>query len=86
MYQKINKHKLWTNHERKSAQARAFTESREYILPAMFDEEVEIPGLLKTTGYISLKYLDPVDFAQKIIQKLQDDGVTLEAISKFGSS
>lgn len=46
--------KLWTNHERKSAHARAFTESREYILPAFFDETVEVPGLLKTTGHIAL--------------------------------
>src|SRR3712207_5793444 len=29
--------KLWTNHERRSAQARAFSENREYILPARFD-------------------------------------------------
>jgi hypothetical protein len=28
--------KLWTNHERESAQSRAFTERREYILPARF--------------------------------------------------
>jgi len=38
---------LWTNHERKYAQARAFTESEEYILPAKFDKSVEIPGLPK---------------------------------------
>lgn len=30
--------KVWTNHERESAQARAFEERREYILPAKFDE------------------------------------------------
>ncbi len=29
-------HKLWTNHERKNAQARAFLENREYILPVRF--------------------------------------------------
>ncbi len=51
--------KLWTNHERKSAQARAFTESREYILPAYFDESIEVPGVLKTTGYVSLKTKTP---------------------------
>lgn len=28
------KNKLWTNHERESAQARAFENNREYILPA----------------------------------------------------
>src|SRR5271166_339724 len=30
--------KLWTNHERESAQARAFQEHKEYILPARFDD------------------------------------------------
>src|SRR5437879_2953357 len=35
--------KLWTTHERRSAQARAFRENREYILPARFDESA-IPG------------------------------------------
>lgn len=34
--------KRWTNHEREAAQARAFADSREYILPARFDE-TEIP-------------------------------------------
>lgn len=80
------KEKLWTNHERKSAQARAFTESQEYILPAMFDEKVEIPGLLKTTGYISLRDLEPEAFGDKIIQKLKDSGVLLQVEEKFSYS
>ena len=46
------KEKLWTNHERKSAQARAFSENEEYILPAFFDTTVEVPGVLRTTGYV----------------------------------
>ena len=46
--------KLWTNHERSSAQARAFKENKEYILPARFDD-TEIPGLLPTIGYLSLE-------------------------------
>jgi hypothetical protein len=46
--------KLWTNHERKMAQARAFAESREYILPAKFDD-TEIEGIPQTIGYIDLK-------------------------------
>jgi hypothetical protein len=67
--------KLWTNHERKAAQARAFKEHREYILPAKFDEEVEIPGLLSTTAYIPLNNLEPEEFGKKIIQKLQEVGI-----------
>jgi hypothetical protein len=38
--------KLWTNHERRSAQARAFEENATYILPARFDG-TEIPGFRK---------------------------------------
>lgn len=71
------KDKLWTNHERRAAQAKAFSESREYILPAFFDTEVEVPGVLKTTGYVNLSKLTPEECAAKIIDKLEDAGVTL---------
>lgn len=63
--------KLWTNHELKSAQARAFTENQEYILPARFDD-TKIPGIRNTTAYINLKDLTPSKFAKKIIKKLGD--------------
>jgi uncharacterized protein (UPF0335 family) len=63
--------KLWTNHELKSAQVRAFTESEEYILPARFDD-TEIPGIRKTNAYVNLKELTPIQFAKKIIKKLGD--------------
>lgn len=69
--------KLWTNHERSSAQARALTESREYILPAFFDETVEIPGLLKTTGHIVLAGRSPANLAELIVKKLRKAGVRL---------
>lgn len=61
--------KMWTNHERRSAQARAIGENREYILPARFDD-TEIPGVPPTIGYISLKGMPPIDFAGLIQQKL----------------
>lgn len=80
------KEKLWTNHERESAQARAFEESKEYILPAKFDESIEVPGVLKTTGYISLNSLSPQDLASKIIEKLENDGVSLTVDKKFNYS
>ena len=69
--------KVWTNHERCSAQARALTESNEYILPAFFDETIEVPGLLKTTGYVSLKGKAPEQLASLIVQKLTKSGVRL---------
>ncbi len=64
--------KLWTNHERASMQARAFQESREYILPARFDG-TEIPGVLKTIGYIDLKNRTPEEFAGLIEKKLEKE-------------
>jgi TIR domain len=69
----ISKHyasKTWTNHERQAAQARAFKENSEYILPARFDD-TPIPGLADTVGYISLKGLMPTEFAEIILNKLQ---------------
>ncbi len=63
--------KLWSNHERKSAQARALEENKEYILPAFFDESVEVPGLLRTTAHISLLNRTPEQFADVIVQKLK---------------
>lgn len=61
--------KLWTNHELKSAQARAFSENEEYILPVRFDD-TEIPGIRKTVGYLSLETLKPFELGKKIIEKL----------------
>lgn len=61
--------KLWTNHERKSAQERAFKQHAEYVLPARFDK-TELPGLRDTVGYISLKDLRPKAFAELVVSKL----------------
>lgn len=65
--------KLWSNHERKAAQARAFQEAREYILPARFDA-TEIPGILSTVGYISLIDRTPDEFVSLIARKLVSSG------------
>ena len=61
--------KLWTNHERRSAQARAFTANKEYILPARFDD-TEVPGLPGTVGYLDLRHLNEAKLAESIIEKL----------------
>ncbi len=71
------KRKLWTNHERTNAQARAFSENREYILPAFFDTSVEVPGVPRTAGYVDLSVLSPEKFAEKIIDKLEKSDVLL---------
>ncbi|MBC8492598.1 MAG: TIR domain-containing protein [Chloroflexi bacterium] len=47
--------KVWPNHERQAAQARALLENREYILPLRLDD-TEIPGLLPTIAYLDLRY------------------------------
>lgn len=70
--------KVWTTHERRSAQARAFTESSEYILPAFFDRSVEVPGLLPTTGYIELSHRTPANMAALIVKKLESIGISLK--------
>ena len=61
--------KLWTNHERKSAQERAFKENSEYILPAKFDDTT-IPGIRDTVGYVDLKRKSPEELAEMISQKV----------------
>ncbi len=63
--------KLWTNHERQSAQARAFRENQEYILPARFDN-TKIPGLRSTVGYINLQVTSPKELADLIREKIGD--------------
>ena len=45
--------KVWTNHERRSAQARAMSENEEYLLPCRFDR-TEIEGLAPTIGIVIL--------------------------------
>lgn len=61
--------KLWTNHERQSAQARAFSENHEYILPVRFDDTA-IPGVRDTVGYIDLRKTTPHELANLIAQKV----------------
>ena len=46
--------KQWTSHERRAAQARAFNENREYILPLRLDDAA-VEGVLATTGYVDLR-------------------------------
>jgi len=74
--------KLWTNHERQSAQARAFRSNQEYILPARFDDTA-IPGIRDTVGYIDLKNYTPTAFAKLILAKVSEAaGGTLPASPK----
>lgn len=68
----ISKHyvrKRWTNQELRSAQARAFEQNQEYILPFRFDE-TEVPGLLPTIGYIESANKSAKNCAEIIVKKL----------------
>ncbi len=71
--------KLWTRHELKAAQARAFADAAEYILPARFDD-TEIPGLLGIVAYVDLRSKTPDAVATLIKSKVDravasDNGV-----------
>ena len=61
--------KLWTNHERQSAQARALEENQEYILPVRLDD-TEIPGILPTIGYLDLCSMTIEEIYQVLAKKL----------------
>jgi hypothetical protein len=63
--------KMWTNHERKAAQARAFEDNRTYILPIKIDE-TELPGILPTVGYLRWDDEDPESIANLISKKLKE--------------
>ncbi len=79
----ISKHyreKLWTKLERRAAQARAFTENQEYILPARFDD-TEIEGILPTVGYIDLRRHSPEEVCVLVCKKLGCEPLSLKADS-----
>lgn len=46
--------KAWTRYELRSAQARAFQQNSEYILPIKLDD-TDLPGLPSTVGYIDYR-------------------------------
>jgi hypothetical protein len=62
--------KAWTNQQRRSAQARAFQENQEYILPVRMDD-TEVPGISPLIGYINRNDYTPSQLCRMIIAKLQ---------------
>lgn len=68
------KQKLWTDHERKSAQARAFKENDEYILPIKLDD-TEIEGIRPTLGYLDGRMETPKSIVNAIKEKLYGKGI-----------
>lgn len=62
--------KQWTNHERRAAQSRAFSENREYILPLRLDD-AQIDGILDTTGYIDLRKKTVEEVVELVVTKVR---------------
>lgn len=63
--------RMWTNHERRSAQARALEEKgAEYILPVRVDDS-EVPGLPPTIGHASLAELGIETIAEMLVRRLR---------------
>lgn len=69
--------KLWTTHERKSAQARAFRERSEYILPVKLDDTI-IPAVSETIGYIDLRETPVEELIDIVFRKLGKSRVSIE--------
>ena len=68
----LSKHyaqRVWTDHERRSAQARALREHAEYILPTRFDDTI-VPGIRETVGYIDLRTTPPEELCRLIVEKI----------------
>ena len=62
--------KAWATHELRNAQARAFEQRSEYILPLRLDD-TELPGLPPTTGYLDLRRHSVEEVVGLLIKKLE---------------
>jgi hypothetical protein len=61
--------KQWTNHERKAAQARAFRENREYLLPLRLDD-ASVEGILDTTGFVDYRATCDEEVIDLLVEKV----------------
>jgi hypothetical protein len=75
--------KQWTNHERRAAQARAFRENTEYILPLKLDG-TEIEGVLETTGYVDARNKTLEGLVDLVVEKIRrynkENGIEAELV------
>lgn len=62
--------KAWTNHELRAAQARAFQQHAEYILPVRLDN-TELKSIPVTIGYVDLRATSIYELANMLIAKLR---------------
>lgn len=61
--------KKWTKVELRSAQARAFEQEAEYILPIRLDDTV-LPGIPPTVGYLDANELSVEEIVNLLLEKL----------------
>jgi TIR domain/HEAT repeats len=61
--------KAWTQHELRSAQARAFQQNSEYILPIKLDD-TELLGLPRTIAYMDLRRTSIQEVANLVSKKI----------------
>jgi hypothetical protein len=61
--------RMWTRHERRSAQDREFRSGDGYLLPVRFDDTA-IPGLRTTTGHVDAAVTSPATLAALLVAKL----------------
>lgn len=75
--------KQWTNHERRAAQARAFAESIEYILPLRLDDAA-VDGILDTVGFLDYRRTTVEKIVESLSQKIlaynKTHGITYDLI------
>ncbi|MGJ8657220.1 MAG: pentapeptide repeat-containing protein [Akkermansiaceae bacterium] len=61
--------KNWTTHERRAAQARAFEDRSDYILPIRLDD-TKIAGILPTTGYLEYPKTNVDEIVRLLLEKI----------------
>jgi hypothetical protein len=69
--------KRWTKHELRNAQARAFRQDDEYILPVKLDN-TELPGVNPTVGYLSAIEMGIDRIVSTAMEKLGLDPTDIE--------
>jgi hypothetical protein len=61
--------KVWTNHERQSAQSRSLQQSDPYILPVRFDD-ADLPGMPPTIFYLDARTMSATKISEVIVEKV----------------
>lgn len=75
--------KQWTSHERRAAQARAFAENSEYILPLRLDD-AQVDGILDTVGFLDYRKVSEEKIVDSVAHKVREynkaNGITYDLV------